>query len=99
MKLTFKEFYTLMGYEKPHTLMRYTCNFYAKDGASVMNIWAVVRWPAYILALPIATIYQIICLLWDGGLREFSLEPRRICTHQVWHESKCYKKFMEMRGQ
>lgn len=99
MKLTFKEFRTLMGYEKAHTLMRYTCNFHGEEGIAAMNVRATIRWPVYILMLPIATLFQVVCLLWDGGLREFSLEPRCIQSSQVWHESDRYRKFKEMRGQ
>lgn len=98
MKLTYKEFSALLGYTKKHTLMRYACKFYCDDGEYAANVRAEVRWLVYILILPFASLYQAVCLLWDGGLREFSLEPRCIQRHQIWHNSPRYKKFKEMRG-
>ena len=99
MKLTYKEFATLLGYTKPHRFAQLTCKFFGEDGTCAMNVRAEVRWPIYILLFPFASLFQIVCLLWDGGLREFSIEPRCITRHQVWHESSRYKTFKEMRGQ
>ena len=98
MKLTYNEFATLLGYTKKHVLMRYACKFYVDDGEYALNARAEVRWPVYILILPFACLIQAVCLLWDGGLREFSLEPRCIKRHQIWHNNPRYKKFKEMRG-
>ncbi len=98
MKLTYNEFATLLGYKKKHTLEHYACKFYGDDGQSVLNVRAEIRWPIYILVFPFACLIQAVCLLWDGGLREFSLEPRCIKRHQIWHSSPRYKKFEEMRG-
>ena len=98
MKLTYKEFATLLGYEKKHTLLHYTCKFYGDDGKWAMNVRAEIRWPIYILIFPFVSLIQAVCLLWDGGLREFSPEPRCIKREQISHESRRYKKFQEMRG-
>ena len=99
MKLTYKEVVTLLGYTKPHRLQQLTCNFFGEERSHIMVVRAEIRWPLYILLLPFASLFQIICLLWDGGLREFSFEPRCISLNEVWHESSRYKAFKEMRGQ
>ena len=40
-----------------------------------------------------ACIFRIVALMWDGGLKEFGIEPRTIHNDIVWKDSERYKKF------
>lgn len=94
-KITYKELVTLLGYKKSHTLERFGCNHYIKDEEYSVKVITKVKLPVYIALFIPACIFQAVALVWDGGLKEFSIEPRTIHSYVVWKDSERYKKFAE----
>lgn len=95
-KISYKELATLLGYKKNHRLEKIACNHYIEDndGCSV-NVISKVKMPVYILLFIPACIVQALMLMWDGGLKNFSIESRTYSNTIVWKVSERYKKFLE----
>ena len=91
-KITYNDFILLAGYKKPHYLMRLTCSFYGQDGL-MYQIWAKMKLFWYILFFIPVHIAKLFYVLWDGGLRDFEIEPRWISTYHVDKTSDRYKKW------
>lgn len=92
-KMSYKDFATLAGYKKNHYFMRVTCSFYYEDGLMI-HIWAKMKLFWYILFFLPIHIIKLFYVLWDGGLRDFAIEPRWITVHHVDKTSERYKKWM-----
>lgn len=96
-KLTYKEVAILYGYNKNHLLARIGCNHYITDETQYsIKVITQVKLPVYMLMFIPACILQACALVWDGGLKEFSIEPRTIRTDIIWKDGKRYKEFAEM---
>ena len=93
MKITYEENAILLGYKKNHWFERIACNHYIKDDLDNVMVITKVKWPVYIALFIPACLFEIIMLIWDGGLKEFSIAPRTIHTNMVWKISNGYKKF------
>ena len=95
-KITYKDFAILRGYKKNHLLERIGCNHYIIDDTEYsVRIITKVKWPMYVALFIPSHVLQAVSLVWDGGLKEFSIEPRTIHNDLVWKDSKGYKKFAE----
>lgn len=92
-KITYTDFHKLAGYTKIHYLMRVTCSFYGQDGLTY-QIWAKMKWFWYILFFVPIHIAKLFYVLWDGGLRDFEIEPRWITTYHVDKNSERYKEWI-----
>ena len=93
-QITYKGLATLRGYKKNHLLERIGCNHYITDDTEYsIRVITKVKWPMYIALFIPACVLQAISLVWDGGLKEFSIEPRTIHNDIVWKDSKGYKEF------
>lgn len=93
-KINYKQFATLLNYSKKHPFERIACNYYIAENSACVRVIKKIKLPVYILLFVPAHILQAITLIWDGGLKEFSIEPR-IHNKIVWKDSKGYKKFSE----
>lgn len=94
-KITYKELAILLGYKKNHMFERIGCNHYIEDNDNSVKVITKIKWPVYIALFIPACIFQAVVLMWDGGLKEFSIEPRAIHTHIAWKSNERYKKFAE----
>lgn len=93
-KITYKELAILLGYKKNHMLERIGCNHYIEDNDNSVKVITKIKWPVYIALFIPACIFQAVVLMWDGGLKEFSIEPHSY-THIAWKSNERYKKFAE----
>ncbi len=98
-KISYEELAILLGYKKNHMLEKIACDHYIEDhdGCSV-NVISKVKMPVYILLFVPAHIIQMFLCMWDGGLKNFSIESRTYGTMNVWKDSERYKKFLEKRA-
>lgn len=75
-KLTRKQFKEVFKYYKGH-IRRWAfpfCVAYAhRNPWGGFTVSVKAKWWVYLLFLPTAIIYEVIQLLWDGGLKEFEL--------------------------
>lgn len=94
-KITYKEMAILLGYKKNHMFERIGCNHYIEDHEHSVKVITKVKLPVYIALFIPACILQAMALVWDGGLKEFSIEPRTIHTNIAWKNNERYKKFAE----
>lgn len=95
-KITYRDTAILLGYKKNHLLERIACNHYLTDDtANSVKVVTKVKWPVYIALFIPACIFQAVGLMWNGGLREFSIEPRTIHTYLVYKDSKRYCNWIE----
>lgn len=83
-KIKYKDAAYICRYKKEHPKEKYFCNWYIQktsDSSGKMELY--VKWWFYILTFIPVHILQAFWCMWDGGLREFSFEPRRIQSHNV----------------
>ena len=93
-KITYKDLATLRSYKKNHLLERIGCNHYITDETTYsVRVITKVKWPVYVALFIPACVLQAVSLVWDGGLKQFSIEPRTIRNDVVWKDSEGYKKF------
>ena len=95
-KITYKELATLLGYKKNHLFQRIACNYFIGDDEYNVKVITQIKWPVYIALFIPSCILQAVALMWDGGLKNFSIEPRTDLHYIVWKDSERYKKFAEM---
>ena len=76
-KIKYEDAAYIRRYNKCHTFEKYFCNwFLVGRGKSNGYMKMYVKWWAYIiLFIPIHIVKACACI-WDGGLREFRVEPR-----------------------
>lgn len=95
-KITYQDTAILLGYKKNHLLERIGCNHYlTNDTLYSVKVITEIKWPVYIALFIPACIFQIINLIWDGGLKEFSIEPRTINSHTVFKDGQRYRNWVE----
>lgn len=95
-RITYTDNAILLGYKENHLLERLACNHYLTDDTTYsVKVVTKVKWPVYIALFIPACIFQAVGLIWDGGLREFSIEPRTIHIYTVYKDSKCYRNWVE----
>ena len=95
-KITYRDTAILLGYKKNHLLERIACNHYLADETTCsVKAVAKVKWPVYIALFIPACIFQAVGLIWDGGLKEFRIEPRTIHSYVVYKDSKRYRNWVE----
>lgn len=92
-KITYKDLAILLGYKKDHPLERIGCSHYIEDNSHSVKVITKIKLPVYIVMFVPACIFRIVALMWDGGLKEFGIEPRTIHNDIVWKDSERYKKF------
>ena len=95
-RITYKDNAILLGYKKNHPFERIACNHYlAHDTLYSVKVITEIKWLVYIALFIPACVFQIINLIWDGGLKEFSIEPRTIHSYTVYKDSKRYRDWVE----
>lgn len=83
-RITFREANYIMRRTKPHRLERMFCYWtIQKENNNSGWIRCYMKWWAYILFFIPAHALVFICRLWDGGLKEFRIEPRQIQGYAV----------------
>ena len=83
-KIKYEDAAYICRYQKEHFKEKYCCNWYIQktsDTWGKMDLY--VKWWFYILTFIPVHVLQAFWCMWDGGLREFSFEPRRIQSHNV----------------
>lgn len=93
-KINYEQCATLLNYSKKHPFERIACNHYIAENSACVRVITKIKLPVYILLFVPIHLLQAIALIWDGGLKEFSIESRT-SNHLVWKDSKGYKKFSE----
>ena len=77
MKIKYEDAAYIRRYKKVHHGEKYFCKWYLtgkNNNYGYMNLY--IKWWAYLLMfIPIHIIKAIACI-WDGGLKEFAIEPR-----------------------
>lgn len=83
-KITYNEANYIMRRTKPHKLERILC-YWVIQMENLNSGWirCYMKWWAYILFFIPAHVLVFICRLWDGGLKEFRIEPRRIHGYSI----------------
>lgn len=94
-KISYEKCATLLNYSKNHPFYRIAYNYYIAENSVFVRVIRKTKLPIYILLFVPIHLLQAIGLIWDGGLKEFSIEPRTN-NRIVWKDSKGYKKFSEM---
>lgn len=95
-KISYKELAILFGYKKNHMIEKLACNHYIEDNNDYsVKVISKVKMPVYILLFVPVCILQALALMWDGGLKNFSIESRTYGTTNVWKDTERYKKFLE----
>lgn len=76
MRITFKDAAYVLMYHEKHYFERFCCNWYiSMENANSGRIKCVCKWWIYaLLFIPFCLIHFVWCL-WDGGLKEFCVEP------------------------
>lgn len=83
-KITYHEANYIMRRTKPHRLERIFCYWtIQKENNNGGWIRCYMKWWAYILFFIPTHIFIGICCLWDGGLKEFRIEPRQIQCYAI----------------
>lgn len=83
-KIKYEDAAYICRYTKEHFKEKYFCNWYIQktsDTWGKMDLY--VKWWFYILTFIPVHILQALWCVWDGGLKEFGFEPRRIQSHNV----------------
>lgn len=80
-KISYKEAAYIRRYKKNHFGEKYLCNWYIEKNNSCSGTMRLyVKWWAYILAFIPVHLIQMVWCMWDGGLKEFGIEPR-MCNY------------------
>ena len=76
-KIKYEDAAYIRRYKKRHTFEKYFCNwFLANRSQNSGSMRLYVKWWAYIILFIPVHIIQICACIWDGGLKEFRIEPR-----------------------
>ena len=80
MKIKYEDAAYIRRYKKRHTFEKYFCNWFLADkSTNYGKMRMYVKWWAYIILFIPIHIAKVCACIWDGGLKEFSIEPR--CVH------------------
>lgn len=85
MKINYNTFSHLMGYKEPHRLMKITC-FFNYDKCTLHNggvVTATMHWWSYLLLVVPVHIVKFFGCLWDGGLKNFEIEGRKLVRRYI----------------
>jgi hypothetical protein len=94
-KISYSELAILLGFKKMHMLEKLACNHYIEEKEYSVNVISKMKVPVYVLLIVPICILNVFALAWDGGLKNFSIEPRTYRTMDVWKDTERYKKFLE----
>ena len=98
-KISYEDFAILLGYKKNHMLERFACNHYIDDYDNYVKVISKVKMPVYIALFVPACIFQVVALMWDGGLKHFTIESPTYSTNIVWkEESSRYADYLKKRA-
>lgn len=89
-KISYSKYAEIMRFKKKHLRMRLFCSFYLEKNGNNYAAIDEVTWPAYILLFIPAHLWQLVAILWDGGLREFSIESRPINKSWIYPKTASY---------
>lgn len=79
-KIKYEDAAYIRRYKKRHTFEKYFCNwFLVNKSQNCGQMRMYVKWWAYIILFIPIHLAKVGACIWDGGLREFSFEPR--CVH------------------
>ncbi len=77
MKIKYEDAAYIRRYKKPHIFEKYFCNwFLVNRSKSSGGMRMYVKWWAYIILFIPVHIAKAFAYMWDGGLKDFSIEPR-----------------------
>ena len=94
-RITYKDNAIQLGYKNNHLFERIACKHYlADDTTCSVKVITKIKWSVYILLFIPTCIFQAVSLIWDGGLKEFTIEPLTI-SHIVYKDSKRYRDWVE----
>lgn len=82
-KITYAEAAYILNYKKTHIIEKYLCKHELNVDMTEGTITCDVKKWAYIVTYPILVIFAFLTCLYDGGLKEFEVEGRRVYS---WHE-------------
>lgn len=77
MKITYKQFREIMNYKKSHPIQALLSYQLIVD-VGVARITPYIPLWLYIVSFIPVHLFQAVLLLWDGGLKEFELQPRNL---------------------
>lgn len=85
MKISFNEATYITGWHKrKHRFEKYFCNWDIKkenDNSAYIN--CTMKLYFYILIFIPVHIIKVLLVLWDGGLKEFTIEPRNVLHSNI----------------
>ena len=80
MKIKYEDAAYIRKYNKRHIFEKYFCNwFLVNRSKSCGHMRMYVKWWAYIILFIPVHIVKVCAYIWDGGLKDFKVEPR--CVH------------------
>lgn len=84
MKIKYEDAAYIRRYKKRHTFEKYFCKwFLVERSTNSGKMKMYVKWWAYILLFIPVHIAQACVCIWDGGLKEFSIEPRCVYNDDI----------------
>lgn len=96
MKITYQDYRYILNLQKPeipsHRLLDYRVDIDEKR----CTVKAFVPYWLYIVLFIPCHLAQAICLLWDGGLKEFEFNPRQITSLSYLNWDEPYLKVKEV---
>lgn len=89
-KITYAEAAYILNYEKTHFIEKYLCEHELKVDMNEGTITCDVKKWFYIITLPIVILFTFFNCLYDGGLKEFEIEGRRVYS---WNDCNIKRDF------
>ena len=90
MKIKYEDAAYIRRYKKRHTFEKYFCNCFLLNRNTISgDMKLYVKWWAYlILFIPLHIVKACACI-WDGGLKEFSIDSRCVYYDSIigWSEN------------
>ena len=84
MRITHHEVNYIMRRTKPHNFERLFCYWtIQKENNNSGWLRCYMKWWAYILLFIPVHILKLFMCMWDGGIKEFYFEPRRMNSYGI----------------
>lgn len=69
---------------------------YAKDWEYGATFYIYMKWWFYILVFIPLHICKLFCVLWDGGLRDFSIVSRMVDVLEIYDDGVRWKRWKKI---
>lgn len=89
-KISYSQYTEIMRFKKKHLRMRLFCRFYLEKNDNAYAAIYEATWLAYILLFIPGHLWQLLAVLWDGGLKEFSIESRPVNKSWIYPKAASY---------